>query len=195
MEKEGFKKVMSKVKSKCITPKQVTTDRHTGIRKQMREQETEMIHQFDIWHLVKSLKKHLRAAAKKASCKIIEKWIKSIGNHLWWLTKKEQKAKEWIKPNTEAFTVLQSILLEPKLLSELKFLTKFSHTGILEVYHSLYNRWAPKRQHFSYSGMFARSQLAIMDFNQGSELGQAKTKDGNDRFDIISSKITNNWTA
>ena len=237
MEKEGFKKVMTKVKSKGITPKQMTTDRHTGIRKEIREHENEMIHQFDIWHFVKSLKKKLRAAAKKASCKIIEKWIKSIGNHLWWccatcegdeellrekwisvifhiqnkhrwtgckkfkkcshlrLTRKQQKAKEWIKPNTEAFTVLQGILLDPKFLSELKYLTQFSHTGVLEVFHSLYNRWAPKRQHFSYSGMLARSQLAIMDFNQGSDLKQAKTKAGIDRFNVVSSKITSNWTS
>ena len=43
--------------------------------------------------------------------------------------------------------------------------------------------------------MFARSQLAIMDFNQGSNLKQAKTKDGEDRFHVLSSKITNTWTA
>ena len=88
-----------------------------------------------------------------------------------------KKAKEWIKPNTEAFTVLQSIILDPKLLADLQYLTKFSHTGVLEVYHSLYNKWAPKRQHFFYAGMLARSQLAVMDFNEGSNLKQAKTKD------------------
>ena len=43
--------------------------------------------------------------------------------------------------------------------------------------------------------MLARSQLAIMDFNQGSNLKQAKTKDGEDRFHILSPKITNTWTA
>lgn len=237
MEKVGFKKVMSKVKAKGIIPNQITTDRHTGIRKHLREEEPDIDHQFDIWHFVKNLKKKLRAAAKKASCKIIEKWIKSIGNHLWWccatcegdeellrekwisvifhvqnkhrwtgykkfkkcahqrLTKKQQKAKEWIKPNTEAFTVLQSIILDPKLLADLQYLTKFSHTGVLEVYHSLFNRWAPKRQHFSYAGMLARNQLAVMDFNEGSNLKQAKTKDGVDQFNVLYSKITKNWTA
>ena len=34
-----------------------------------------------------------------------------------------------------------------------------------------------------------------MDFNQGSDLKQAKTKEGVDRLNVISSKITNNWTA
>ena len=43
--------------------------------------------------------------------------------------------------------------------------------------------------------MLACSQLAIMDFNQGSNLKQAKTKDGEDRFHKLSSKITNTWTA
>ena len=80
-------------------------------------------------------------------------------------------------------------------MNDLAFLTKFCHTGVLEVYHSLYNKWVPKRQHFSYAGMLARSQLPIMDFNQGSNLKEAKTKDGEDRFHVLSSKITNTWTA
>ena len=80
-------------------------------------------------------------------------------------------------------------------MNDLAFLTKFCHTGVLEVYHSLYNKWVPKRQHFSYAGMLARSQLPIMDFNQGSNLKQTKTKDEEDRFHVLSSKITNTWTA
>ena len=43
--------------------------------------------------------------------------------------------------------------------------------------------------------MLARSQLAIMDFNQGSNLKQAKTKDGDDRFHVLSSKIKNTRTT
>ena len=43
--------------------------------------------------------------------------------------------------------------------------------------------------------MLARSQLAIMDFNQGNNLRQAKTKNGEDRFHVLSSKIANTWTA
>ena len=64
------------------------------------------------------------------------------------LLKKEVKAKEWIPAKSEAFEVLQNIVLDKKLMEDLKHLTKFSHTGILEVYH-LYNKWVPKRQHFS----------------------------------------------
>ena len=68
-----------------------------------------------------------------------------------------------------------------------------SHTGVLEIYHSLYNKWAPKRQHFSYLGMLARSQLATMDFNEGSNLEQVTTKEGEKGYNVQFSKITKSW--
>ena len=237
MEKVGFKRALQSLRDEGIEPKQITTDRHTGIRKHLREDESDLDHQFDIWHFVKSVKKKLRAAAKKKTCKILEKWIKSIGNHLWWccatcggdvellrekwisilfhiqnnhrwtghkkfrkcehprLTKKQVKAKEWISAKSEAFQALQDIVLDKNLLKDFEHLNQFSHTGTLEVYHSLYNKWAPKRQHFSYAGMVSRTQLAIMDFNAGSKLKQAKTKKGEERSNVAWSKITSNWAS
>ena len=76
MEKVGFKKVLSMVKGDGIIPSQITTDQHAGIQKHLHEEEPDIDHQFDVWHFVKNIKKRLRTAAKKASCKIIEKWIK-----------------------------------------------------------------------------------------------------------------------
>ena len=92
----GFKKALASLKNQGINPEQITTDRHTQICKYMREEEPTQIrkymreeepiinHQFDVWHFVKNIKTKLLAASKKSSCKIIEKWIKSIGNHFWW---------------------------------------------------------------------------------------------------------------
>ena len=236
MEKMGFKKALASLKNQGINPEQITTDRHTQIRKYMREEPT-INHQFDVWHFVKNIKKKLLAASKKSSCKIIEKWIKSIGNHFWWscatcngdaellrekwiselfhiqnkhtwtgnkkfrkcehsrLTKKQIKAKEWLSPKSDAFEALQNIVLEKKTLDNLPYLAKFRHTGVLEVYHSLYNKWAPKRQHFSYAGMLTRCQFAIMDFNQGSNLEQATTEKGEKRYNVQFSKVTKNWSS
>ena len=126
IKKVGFKKVLLTVKRDGIIPHQITTERHTGIRKHPREEELDIGHHFDVWHFVKNIKKKLRTA------------VKSIGNHLWWtcatcegdvellcekwisvlfhvqnkhswadckkfkkcahprLTKKQKKAKEWI---------------------------------------------------------------------------------------------------
>ena len=50
----------------------------------MREEESDMNHQFDIWHFCKSIKTRVFNAAKKKSCKELMDWIKSICNHVWW---------------------------------------------------------------------------------------------------------------
>ena len=112
------------------------------------------------------------------------------------LSLSEEHAKEWLLPTSESFKALQLIVFDKTTLNDLKHLTKFSHTGSLEVYHSLYNKWLPKSHHFfSYNGMIARSQLAALDFNLGSELQQARTKDGDNRFNVSFSKITQSWSA
>ena len=73
MEKKGFIKILQMFKNENITPTQIT----------MREKEPGINHQFDVWHFVKNIKKKLIDASQKASCKILSKWVKSIGNHLW----------------------------------------------------------------------------------------------------------------
>lgn len=79
------------------------------------------------------------------------------------------------------------------LLSDLKYLKNFNHTGSLEVYHSLYNKYCPKRLHFSYEGMIARSQLAVLDFNSGVGLCHAETTTGKLRYKQQFSRVTQTW--
>ena len=76
----------------------------------------------------------------------------------------------------------------------MKYLTKFSHTGLLEILHALYNKWTPKSQHFSHLGMVTRSQLAVMDFNSGSNLPQARTKSAQGKYSLGYSKIRKQWS-
>ena len=83
---------------------------------------------------------------------------------------------------SDTFEALQSIVLCENTLKDLGHLIQFCHTGVLEVYHALYDKWAPKRQHYSYGGMLTRSQLAVMDFNEGISLKQATTWQGDKRF-------------
>ena len=61
-------KTLNEVKQKGICLNQLTTDRHTGIRKYMREEESKRLHQ----------------VGKNKSCKNLQKWTKSISNHFWW---------------------------------------------------------------------------------------------------------------
>lgn len=111
------------------------------------------------------------------------------------LSKENQRSKAWLSPKSQAFEALQAIVFDKAILKDMVHLTKFSHTGILEVYHSVLNKWAPKSTHFSLRGMIARTQLAALDFNLGSPLNQAKTKDGEYKYNVTFSKATKTWSA
>ena len=115
-----------------------------------------------------------------------EKWISIIfhvqNKHCWTgnfvyhccthpeLSKESERSKVWLSPKSQAFEALQKIVFDKTILKDIVHLTKVSHTGVLEVYHSLLNKWAPKSTHFSYKGMIARTQLAAIDFNLGHNL-------------------------
>ena len=134
-----------------------------------------------------------------------EKWISLLfhiqNKHYWTghtfyhqcchadLYTKEESSKVWLSTESESFLALQTIVLDKTILRDMVQLIKFSHTGILELYHSVLNKWAPKSTHFSYKGMVARCKLAAINFNQRETLDQAKTKSGDDRY-VCFSKIT-----
>ena len=111
------------------------------------------------------------------------------------LLKANHVKKLWLNPTSDAFKALQSVALDKHVLGDLKHLTKFSHTGILEIFHALYNKRIPKSQHFSYLGMVTRIQLAAMGFNSGIDLPQAKTKGGQGKYNLGYSKITKRWSS
>ena len=60
------------------------TDRHPQITALMKKEYPAINHQFDIWHLAKSLSKKLRHASSKKEWQDLGLWKKSIINHLWW---------------------------------------------------------------------------------------------------------------
>ena len=84
MEREGFKRCMNHIKDHRGQIKDVATDRHVGIRADMKRNFPEIDHQFDVWHLAKSITKKLIEKSKKKDCGKLSPWIKSISNHLWW---------------------------------------------------------------------------------------------------------------
>lgn len=55
MEKLGFQRVMERIEENGINVTCVTTDRSPSIRKEMKEQHSEKDHQFDCWHICKSM--------------------------------------------------------------------------------------------------------------------------------------------
>ncbi len=85
--------------------------------------------------------------------------------------------------------------MDKRLVSDIEKLTRAVHTGNLESYHSLINKYCPKRQHFSFNGMLIRTKLAILDLNNNLGRQQTTTREGVARFSSMYPKRTNEWVA
>lgn len=111
----------------------------------------------------------------------------------------EAKKVCWLKPGTQAHLALEEVVLNPKLLKDLAKLTDFCHTGKIEVYHSMMLKYCSKREHFSYKGMVARTQLAALDNNANTKRSQATVKTGEHagtaRYKLCFPKANKRWVV
>ena len=237
MELYGFCKVINSLINNGITINSIVTDRHTQIRKFLKDHLPNILHQFDVWHFCKNIKKKLCSRAKLKKHEDLQGWIKSITNHFWWscatckgdpvllkemwvsllshvsnehewegfslyhncshgeLSDRDIEYKKWLPKNSPTYLALKEIVLDDNILRDLAYLTMFAHSGNLEVFHSLYNVYCPKRLSFSYEGMYARTQLSVLDHNSGIGRNQSTTKDGKLRYKTVSSKVSSSWVA
>ena len=115
------------------------------------------------------------------------------------ISSSEAKKICWLKPGSQAQLALEDIVLNTKLLKDLAKLTNFCHTGKLDVFHSMMLKYCSKREHFSYQGMIARTQLAVLDNNANSARNQAQIKSGKQageaRYKMCFPKANKRWVA
>ena len=240
MEYEGCKRSLKKLIAQKIPVRCLTTDKHVTITARMRTEFPKIIHQYDVWHLSKSVTKKLTKKAKKKCNEELLSWIQSVSNHLWWsvatcdgntsvmkekwlsiinhiankhkwrggkhfkkcahrtLTRNEKKQVPCLKAGSPALVALEDVISNTRLLKDMEKLTEFHHTGALEV-HSLMLKYLPKRKHFTYSGMLARTQLAALDHNHNCSRAQAVVKSGTckgqQRFKVEKPKANKSWVC
>ena len=84
MEAEGCNRVLNNLKDKGVSVRCLTTDRHTTITSEMRKKHSEIIHQYDVWHLSKWVVKKLTKKSKKKEYQDLSAWIQSVSSHFWW---------------------------------------------------------------------------------------------------------------
>ncbi|CAH1248558.1 Hypp8243 [Branchiostoma lanceolatum] len=85
MERDAFGVGLDYLISEGVDIECIATDRHKGIRAELKKPAYRRInHQFDLFHVSKSIKKKLGLRAKKRCKKDISPWINCISNHLWW---------------------------------------------------------------------------------------------------------------
>ncbi|XP_063740279.1 uncharacterized protein LOC134864887 [Eleginops maclovinus] len=83
MEKVGLQRSLEKVQG-FVDVGTLVTDRHIGINMMIREDHPDITHQFDIWHVAKSVKKKLQSLGQTRGCQDLKPWVGSIINHLYW---------------------------------------------------------------------------------------------------------------
>lgn len=231
MEKLACQTVLDRIFDSGLNIVTIATDRHVQIRKLLTEYPVD--HQFDVFHVSKTLKKKLKIISTQKDCKDLAPWVHSVGNHLWyccqtcnnnaqllkqkWLSLQYHVAgvhqwsdgeceheplpterecgPQWLEAGSPAHAALVKEVSNPTLLRDLENMTQFCHTGELESFHNMLLKYCPKRLGFTYEGMLARTQLAILDHNNNTGREQAKTKQGEPRFNTKFSKQTKTWVA
>ena len=103
------------------------------------------------------------------------------------------KQRKWLQTGLCAYIALEKVVTDKNLLKDSHYLSDFSHTGNLEVYHSLCNKFCPKQLCFSMHGMISRTMIAALDHNCSVNLSHATTSDGTLRYKQIFSKISGGW--
>ena len=82
MEKEGLARCLKKTEDNGLKVNQLATDRHPQIVCYLKKLDID--HQFDVWHVSKSVVKKLSQKGKGKRCEDLRPWIRSVANHLWW---------------------------------------------------------------------------------------------------------------
>ncbi|VDI15526.1 Hypothetical predicted protein [Mytilus galloprovincialis] len=87
MELIGFQRSLASIEAANLNVGVIVTDRHVQIRRAMKTDHSDKAHQFDVWHMSKSIKKKILAIKPKKLLAEIKPWIPSICNHIWWCSR------------------------------------------------------------------------------------------------------------
>ena len=238
MELEGLKRCLDHLQEERVVISKLATDRHVQVRAHMKKERSQIKHNFDVWHMAKSVQKKLTKKAQTKQCAELKPWIQAVVTHLWWCAKtsngngtecverwksivyhtanihhwdgcqtfhecahppippEAERRKKWLRIGSPAHDALKEIVCNKSLLKDVEMLAEFIHTGILEMYHGLMaKKYCHKLQHYSYDGMRARTQLAILDHNRNVGRPQAQTKEGALKHKFVCPKGTGRWVA
>ncbi|KAK3731342.1 hypothetical protein QZH41_004098 [Actinostola sp. cb2023] len=172
----------------------------------------------DLFPWIKSVSNHLWWCADSCEgnkANLREKWISliyhTVNIHSWDsadvyhqcahppIPPHEARTKIWLKPGSPPHDALKSVVLDKNILKAVEQLNLCCHTGNLEVYHSVLTSYLPKRQHFSYKGMIARTQLVALHHNNNTNREQAVSSKGENegelKYKIVFPKRTKEWVA
>ena len=81
MEKEGLRRSLNYLLEQDVSINTIATDRKKGVGPLMKMEYPYITHQYDVWHMAKSVVKQLTQKGKLKYCERLLPWIQSISNH------------------------------------------------------------------------------------------------------------------
>lgn len=84
----------------------------------------------------------------------------------------------YIAPDSNAMVCLRQVVLDRALLQDMRYYRHFMHTFQLESFHNEMLAYVPKRVHFGYEAMKARTFLSAIDHNHHVNRQQKVGKSG-----------------
>ncbi|KAK7925018.1 hypothetical protein WMY93_007328 [Mugilogobius chulae] len=183
MEKEGLKRGLDLLEANSIEVDYIVTDRHTQVKTFLRGKN--ITQYYDVWHLEKGLSKKLEKLSKEKECQLIKKWlpalkITSTGWHQFpkcaHPDRVSKDPSKWFQPGTVALYKVEKLLVNKRVLGDVKKLSSDYQTSSLEAFHSVIIRFAPKSVVYPFVGMMCRLYLAGMHFNENVKRQQATSK-------------------
>ncbi|XP_064455590.1 uncharacterized protein LOC135366697 isoform X2 [Ornithodoros turicata] len=91
---------------------------------------------------------------------------------------------DWLDPKSPAHEKLKAIVRNPRLLSDLKKVSPTTRARALESFHGVLIRFAPESVSFSPEAMLARTQLAMLHWNENTDSCRAVAPSGHPRHKV-----------
>ncbi|XP_074543284.1 uncharacterized protein LOC141803222 [Halichoeres trimaculatus] len=107
MEKEGLKRSLELLGARGVTLDCIVTDRHPQIQKFLRE--SSITHFYDVCPMGKEISKKLEKLCKLKDCEKLQKWKRTIENHVYWTAATSTTGPERVAKWTSILNHVQNI--------------------------------------------------------------------------------------
>ncbi|KAM8755816.1 uncharacterized protein AB9X84_009227 [Acanthopagrus schlegelii] len=121
MEKEGLRRSLALLEGRGINLDCVVTDRHPQIQKFLGERN--ITHYYDVCQIAKEISKKMEKISKDKECQKLQKWMRSITNHIYWTAASSSTGPERVAKWTSILNHVRDVHthddpLYPKCLHE-----------------------------------------------------------------------------
>ena len=111
------------------------------------------------------------------------------------LSEEVARTRPWFKSGDLAIKKVRNAIegRDGGRLADLPMMCGFTHTGDIEQYNNLHNKYAPKNVYFSHSSMMVRTALTALDHNANTDRVQGTTREGQKKFELITHRDGKKW--